>query len=236
MWLCYQHTIYFIYLFYKCFDDTFCLFKVLFVYAVRYIQSNVDIKHPPFTYSYFFPVLIWRHRKQVLYQISIVVTKLYAALQRKKTVWVALDYLFLHTVEKPLDLTLENCWKPLMLPLGCRMWNQLYLHNNNISKAEYVLHCTSNKEDERFTVTLWLCSGPLAILLTDSLLGTNQSQFILTAVRDFVIYIKNVACSCSASRNPRIRTVISCLKKGTDIESEWKIMKSELRLNLCLFS
>ncbi len=158
-----------------------------------------------------------------------MVTKWYAALQRKKTVWVALDYLFLHTVEKPLDLTSENCWKPLMLPLGCRMWNQLYLHNNNINKAEYVLHCTSNKEDERFTITLWLCSGPLAILLTDSLLGTNQSQFILTAVRDFVIYIKNVACSCRASRNPRIRTVISCLKKGTDNESE-------LWLNLCLFS
>ncbi len=227
MWLCYQHTIYFIYLFYKCFDDTFCLFKVLFDNAVRYIQSNVDIKHPPTTHSYFFPILIWRHRKQVLYKISSGNHKLYAALQRKKTVWVAQDYLFLHTVEKLLDLTSENCWNPLMLPLGCHMWNQLYLHNNNnISKAEHVRHCTSNKEDERFTVTLWLCSWPLAILLTDSLLGTNQSQFIFTAVRDFVIYIKHVACSCRASRNTRIRTVISCLKKGTDNESESEIMKS----------
>lgn len=51
----------------------------------------------------------------------------------------------------------------------------------------------------------------------------------MTAVRDFVIYIKYVACSCRASRNPRIRTVISCLKKGTDNESEREIMKSELK-------
>ncbi len=179
-----------------------------------------------------YPLVFFSHtdlktQETGLYKISSGNHKLYAALQRKKTVWVAQDYLFLHTVEKLLDLTSENCWNPLMLPLGCHMWNQLYLHNNNnISKAEHVRHCTSNKEDERFTVTLWLCSWPLAILLTDSLLGTNQSQFIFTAVRDFVIYIKHVACSCRASRNTRIRTVISCLKKGTDNESESEIMKS----------
>lgn len=69
----YQHTIYFIYLFYECFDDLFCLFKIIFIYAVRYIQGNVDIEFPTFLHLYFLPVLIW-HREQVSFK-KVVVTK-----------------------------------------------------------------------------------------------------------------------------------------------------------------
>lgn len=73
------------------------------------------------------------------------------------------------------------------------------------------------QEGGRFTITFWLCSWPLAIVLTDSLFGTNQSQCSVTVVCDFVVNVIIVATFCGASGNTGIRTVISCLKRGTDI-------------------
>lgn len=83
-----------------------------------------------------------------------------------------------------------------------------------------------------FTVTFWLCSCPLAVFPTDSLFGTNQSQFTVTAVCDCVVYIEDVAISRRARGNPGIRTAISCLKKEEQKISANSLFNQEIYVSL----
>lgn len=58
------------------------------------------------------------------------------------------------------------------------------------------------------TVACWLISSPLAVLQARSFTGTHQKQFASAAVPHFVVNPKWVACSCGASWDTRVSTVV----------------------------